>query len=197
MKYFKLFLFTVFLMFFIFSCSNSTHVTNEKSNENSYRTNFIDSINTGLVITSKIDSVNDCHACPGLIIIAYNNIIDTITLGQWGNPSTYKISENYIIFESIWLGGEQGEYSIIIYDLTKSLKKEVFKEIYTSYKYSYNEDGTTLVMKSNFEYSIENDQLFLINDSSNFMIFKNSEKEIKISNFTINKIYNLQNEKQL
>ncbi len=169
--------------------SDSLYVV--KNFENNYKTIFVDSIDVEIQIISKIDSVNDCHMCPGLIIIYRGEDRDTIKLGQWGYPTSYKIIDNFMVFDSYWHGGEQSEYSIIIYDFKNIPKSKVFNNIYTSKKYIYNEDGSTFLIKCDFDYSIANDQLFLTKDSFNYIIHKNSEKEIKVSNFMINKKYNL------
>ena len=188
----------ILLQLFIFSllsCSNSNHKNNdiEKYLKKNYKTILIDSIESEIQIVSKVDTVNNCHMCPGLVIINKCKESDTISLGQWGKPPKYKIIDNYVVFESNWQGGEQDEYSIIIYDLRKSADFAAFEKIYTSKKYVYNDDGSTLSIKCNFNLSIVNDQLLLTNDSTNFIIQTNSEKEIKVSNYLIKKIYKLQN----
>ena len=186
----------ILLQLFIFSllsCSNSNHENNdiEKYLKKTIKQILIDSIESEIQIVSKVDTVNNCHMCPGLVIINKCKESDTISLGQWGKPPKYKIIDNYVVFESNWQGGEQDEYSIIIYDLRKSADSTAFEKIYTSKKYVYND--AVHCLSNNFNLSIVNDQLLLTNDSTNFIIQTNSEKEIKISNYLIKKNYKLQN----
>ena len=49
--------------------------------------------NESKTINAKVNTTdstsNDCHMCPGQIIISHHNKIDTILSGSWGNTGTW------------------------------------------------------------------------------------------------------------
>ena len=92
-----------------FGCSNSHNVeTYTAENE---------------VIVTAEDNTQDCHMCPGYLLIERGNTIDTLKRGSWGSPPAFKQfkykKRDFIIFNTSYFMGGITESGVSILSLNK------------------------------------------------------------------------------
>ena len=78
--------------------------------------------NNILIVTTNFNS-DDCHMCPGFIIIEKGIQKDTLKMGSWGSPPNFNQfkanGRNYIAFKSSYFSGGINESSLSILSLNE------------------------------------------------------------------------------
>ena len=63
----------------------------------------------GQINLKEIAVQNDCHMCPGKLVVQKNNLSDTLILGSWGKLPNYELiksgNKEYLFVESDYLSG--------------------------------------------------------------------------------------------
>lgn len=92
----------LFIITFLFSC-------NYKSKE---------------VTITQVNNIQDCHMCPGYLLINRGNTLDTLKMGTWGIPPKFKQftanEKNYLALESSYFSNGINEYLISILSLNEN-----------------------------------------------------------------------------
>ena len=105
----------IFILFAIITISCNKPKTND---EISYINNkSIISLNDSIEIKAVTDTINECHSCPGMLLISRYNMIDTLYCGLWGQPSRYKLINDRLITEVEHYMGGSVEYTVSVYEI--------------------------------------------------------------------------------
>jgi hypothetical protein len=102
-------LYFLFIIPLFFGCSNSRNVeTYTSENE--------------VIVTAENNS-QDCHMCPGYLLIERGNTLDTVKRGSWGKPPSFNQfkanDRDYIALESSYFSGGINESSLSILSLNE------------------------------------------------------------------------------
>ena len=102
-------LYFLFIIPLFFGCSNSRNVeTYTSENE---------------VIVRAENNSQDCHMCPGYLLIERGNTIDTVKRGSWGKPPSFNQfkanDRDYIALESSYFSGGINESKLSILSLNE------------------------------------------------------------------------------
>ena len=146
----------------------------------------------GQISFEEIENKNDCHACPGFLVVTKNQLKDTITIGSWGKVnSDYRVKKignsKYIVLESSYFMGGVLEEGIHIFSTgKKDFLKEVFSKIYTTKITTYErvENSYYNIIKSvekDISYGFEDQYLNIKLDTIVFKITEPKETGIMIS----------------
>ena len=69
------------------------------------------------------NNIQDCHMCPGYILIERGNTIDTLKMGSWGSPPNFNQfkakDRDYIALESSYFSGGIHESMLSILSLNE------------------------------------------------------------------------------
>ena len=152
----------------------------------------------GEVSFEVIDNKDECHSCPGSLVVKKNNMVDTIKTGSWGktsdNYSVVKILNNdYVVLKTSRFGMGILEEGIYIYSTeNNSFLKKVFEKLYITQADSYNEvQGGALKctrIKRNLKFDFESNFLkvnidttlsFLIEPDEEFTLISSGTKQEK------------------
>tara|TARA_B100001250_G_C19690534_1_gene740089 strand:+ start:583 stop:1101 length:519 start_codon:yes stop_codon:yes gene_type:complete len=139
----------------------------------------------GQISFEEIENKNDCHACPGFLVVTKNNLKDTITIGSWGKVnSDYTVKKignsKYIVLNSSYFMGGALEEGVHIYSTgKKDFLKEVFSKIYTTQSATYERIENSYYniitsIEKNISYEFEGRYLNIKLDT---MVFKTTEPE--------------------
>ena len=75
-----------------------------------------------ITVTAE-DNTQDCHMCPGYLLIERGNTIDTVKRGSWGKPppfNQFKANDrDYIALESSYFSGGINESKLSILSLNE------------------------------------------------------------------------------
>jgi hypothetical protein len=102
-------------------------------------------IGFGQINLKEIAVQNDCHMCPGKLVVQKNNLSDTLILGSWGRLPNYKLiksgNKEYLFVESNYLSGGIVESSIMIFSTDETnFLENIFTQGFLSIEYKYKGD---------------------------------------------------------
>ena len=107
----------LFLMLNSFGCSNSHNIETDTTE------NIITDTSENVVTVTAKKNTQDCHMCPGYLLIERGNTIDTLKRGSWGQPPSFNQfkanDRDYIAFESTYSSGGINESNISILSLNE------------------------------------------------------------------------------
>ena len=99
-------------------------------------------IGFGQINFQEIAVQNDCHACPGKLLVQKNNLSDTLIMGSWGRLPHYELiksdDKEYLFVENNYLSAGIVESSISLFstDDTNFLEN-IFSFGFLSNEYRY------------------------------------------------------------
>jgi len=107
----------LFIILIFFGCLNSYNIENDA-------TGNIETHTSENEVTVKAENnTQDCHMCPGYILIERGNTIDTLKGGSWGKPlssNQFKANDrDYIALESSYFSGGINESKLSILSLNE------------------------------------------------------------------------------
>ena len=105
----------IFILFTIITISCNKPKTNNEIEYNNNKPNI--NLNDSIEIKAVTDTINQCHSCPGMLVISRNNVIDTLQCGLWGQPSRYKLINDRLITEIEHYMGGSVEYTVSVYEI--------------------------------------------------------------------------------
>jgi len=149
-------------------------------------------LSLGQISFEEIENKNDCHACPGFLVVTKNQLKDTITIGSWGQVnSDYTVKKignsKYIVLESSYFMGGVLEEGIHIFSTgKKDFLKEVFSKIYTTQIATYERIENSYYniitsVEKDISYDFEDQYLNIQLDTIVFKITEPEETGIMIS----------------
>ena len=107
----------LFIILLFFGCSNSHNIENDATGNLETHTS-----ENEVTVTAE-DNTQDCHMCPGYILIEKGNSIDTLKNGSWGKPlsfNQFKANDRvYIAIESSYFSGGINESKLSILSLNE------------------------------------------------------------------------------
>ena len=123
---------------------------------------------------------NDCHMCPGQIIISHHNKIDTILSGSWGNTGTWDTftyeNKLYLHIINRYFTGGITETSLKLLEIGLKPKIIVFDTLIMDQKLNLHE-----ILKQELDFKIPN-ELVIISKTEKFN--DNDESSIVINTDT-------------
>lgn len=123
---------------------------------------------------------DDCHMCPGKIIISHHNKIDTILSGSWGNTGTWDTftyeNKLYLHIINRYFTGGITETSLKLLEIGLKPKIIVFDTLIMDQKLSLHE-----ILKQELDFKIPN-ELVIISKTEKFN--DNDESSIVINTDT-------------
>tara|TARA_B100000945_G_C20156541_1_gene491105 strand:+ start:174 stop:713 length:540 start_codon:yes stop_codon:yes gene_type:complete len=150
------------------------------------------------VFFEELINEDDCHMCPGILVVQKGNLSDTLLTGSWGkvnsNYTVHKIGDkDYVILRTSYFGMGILEEGIFIYSTEpNSFLKELFGELYITQADSYQEVQSGALkctrikrdIKFNFEENflkvdIDTTLSFLIEPDEEFTIISSGTKQEK------------------
>tara|TARA_B100000579_G_C22822904_1_gene851574 strand:- start:600 stop:1133 length:534 start_codon:yes stop_codon:yes gene_type:complete len=157
----------------------------------------------GQIYFEEIENKDDCHACPGFLVVTKNQLKDTIVTGSWGKVnSNYNIqkigNKKYIVLESNYFSGGALEEGIHIYSTAKKdFLKKVFSKFYLtrSQKYKQLDNGHFQItsIEKDMSYKFENNYLNIQLDTVVFITIEPEENGKMISKGTKKEKYFIKN----
>jgi len=107
----------LFIILIFFGCLNSYNIENDA-------TGNIETHTSENEVTVKAENnTQDCHMCPGYILIERGNTIDTLKGGSWGKPlssNQFKANDrDYIALESSYFSGGINESKLSILSINE------------------------------------------------------------------------------
>lgn len=110
------FLLLIILLFF--GCSNSHNIENDATGNLEIHTS-----ENEVTVTSE-NNAQDCHMCPGYILIMKGNTTDTLKRGSWGRPPSFHQfkanDKSYIALESSYFSAGINESRLSILSLNEN-----------------------------------------------------------------------------
>ena len=107
----------LFIILIFFGCLNSYNIENDATG------NLETHTSENEVTVKAENNTQDCHMCPGYILIERGNTIDTLKGGSWGKPlSFHQFKANdrgYIALESSYFSGGINESKLSILSLNE------------------------------------------------------------------------------
>ena len=108
---------------------------------------------------------NDCHMCPGKLVVKKNSLSDTLILGSWGKLPNYELiksgNKEYLFVESNYLSGGIVESSIMLFSTDETnFLENIFTKGFLSNEYKYKGDEN-----NSFEQIIRDFKLLDITDN--------------------------------
>ena len=107
----------LFIILLFFGCSNSHNIENDATG------NLETHTSENEVTVKAENNTQDCHMCPGYILIERGNTIDTLKGGSWGKPlssNQFKANDrDYIALESSYHSGGINESKLSILSLNE------------------------------------------------------------------------------
>ena len=99
----------------------------------------------GQINLKEIAVQNDCHMCPGKLVVQKNNLSDTLILGSWGKLPNYELiksgNKEYLFVESNYLSGGIVESSIMLFSTDETnFLENIFTQGFLSNEYKYKGD---------------------------------------------------------
>tara|TARA_B100000767_G_C19682101_1_gene500062 strand:- start:54 stop:566 length:513 start_codon:yes stop_codon:yes gene_type:complete len=102
-------------------------------------------IGFGQINFKDIVARDECHMCPGKLVVQKNNLSDTLILGSWGRFPNYELiksgNKEYLFVESNYLSGGTVESSIMLFSTDETnFLENIFTTGFLSNEYKYNGD---------------------------------------------------------
>ena len=102
-------------------------------------------IGFGQINLKEITVQNDCHMCPGKLVLQKNNLSDTLILGSWGKLPNYELiksgNKEYLFVESNYLSRGIVESSIMLFSTDETnFLENIFTKVFLSNEYKYKGD---------------------------------------------------------
>jgi len=102
-------------------------------------------IGFGQINLKEIAVQNDCHMCPGKLVVQKNNLSDTLILGSWGRFPNYELiksgNKEYLFVESNYLSGGIVESSIMLFSTDETnFLENIFTTGFLSEEFKYKGD---------------------------------------------------------
>ena len=99
----------------------------------------------GQINLKEIAVQNDCHMCPGKLVVQKNNLSDTLILGSWGRFPNYELiksgNKEYLFVESNYLSAGVVESSIMLFSTNENnFLENIFKTGFLSEEFKYKGD---------------------------------------------------------
>jgi len=99
----------------------------------------------GQINLKEIAVQNECHMCPGKLVVQKNNLSDTLILGSWGRLPKYELiksgNKEYLIIESNYLSGGIVESNIMLFSTDETnFLENIFTQGFLSSEYKYKRD---------------------------------------------------------
>ena len=99
----------------------------------------------GQINLKEIAVQNDCHMCPGKLVVQKNNLSDTLILGSWGRFPNYELikssNKEYLFVESNYLSGGVVESSVMLFSTDETnFLENIFTTGFLSKEFKYNGD---------------------------------------------------------
>ena len=121
-------------------------------------------IGFGQIKLKEIAAQNNCHMCPGKLVVQNNNLSDTLILGSWGKLPNYEFIKNgskeYLFVESNYLSGGIVESNIMLFSTDETnFLENIFTKVFLSNEYKYKGDKN-----NSFEQIIRDFQYIEITD---------------------------------
>lgn len=126
---------------------------------------FFPVIVSGQINLKEIVVQNDCHMCPGKLVVQKNNLSDTLILGNWGSLPNYELIKSgnveYLFIESNYLSGGIVESSFMLFSTDETnFLENIFTIRFLSNEYRYLGDEN-----NSFEQIIRDFKLLEITDN--------------------------------
>tara|TARA_Y100000385_G_scaffold283178_1_gene338864 strand:- start:280 stop:804 length:525 start_codon:yes stop_codon:yes gene_type:complete len=126
---------------------------------------YLPIIGFGQINFKEIKGKNDCHMCPGTLIVEKNNLSDTLKLGSWGRLPNYELIKSgnveYIFVESNYLSVGIIESSFMLFSTDETnFLENIFTIRFLSNEYRYIGDEN-----NSFEQIIRDFKLLDITDN--------------------------------
>jgi hypothetical protein len=147
----------IFILFTITTISCNTPITNNEIECNN--NNALVIVNDSIEIKAVPDTINQCHSCPGMLVIIRDSLIDTLQCGLWGQPSKYKLINDRLITEIEHYMGGSVEYTVSVYEIPLDAPIELItrKRIgKMNYKYIRLNPDSVHTTRYNFESNLNN-----------------------------------------
>ena len=107
----------LFIILLFFGCSNSHNIENDATGNLEMHTS-----ENEVTVTSE-NNAQDCHMCPGYILIKKGNTTDTLKRGSWGRPPSFHEfkanDKSYIALESSYFSAGINESKLSILSLNE------------------------------------------------------------------------------
>ena len=99
----------------------------------------------GQINLKEIAVQNDCHMCPGKLVVQKNNLSDTLILGSWGRFPNYELiksgNKEYLFVESNYLSGGIVESNVMLFSTDETnFLENIFTLGFLSNEYKYTSD---------------------------------------------------------
>ena len=99
----------------------------------------------GQINLKEIAVQNDCHMCPGKLVVQKNNLSDTLILGSWGKLPKYELiksrNKEYLFVESNYLSGGIVESNVMLFSTDETnFLENIFTLGFLSNEYKYTRD---------------------------------------------------------
>ena len=93
----------------------------------------------------EITLQNNCHMCPGKLVVQKNNLSDTLILGSWGKIPNYELiksgNKEYLFVESNYFSGGILESTIMLFSTDETnFLENIFTKSFLSNEYKYKRD---------------------------------------------------------
>ena len=97
------------------------------------------------IFFEELTNEDDCHMCPGILIVKKGNLSDTLFTGSWGKVSgDYQVNKigdkDFVVLKTSYFGMGVLEEGIFIYSTDRdNFLKKVFGKLYTTQSTSFQE----------------------------------------------------------